>query len=42
MTEALRPIEGPTRLFKKMAERASAVAYLLDARIEEKPFAAIW
>ncbi|MGD0781310.1 MAG: aminopeptidase [Candidatus Aminicenantales bacterium] len=38
MTEALRPIEGPTRLFKKMAERASAVAYLLDARIEEKAF----
>ncbi len=38
MTEALRPIEGPTRLFKEMAERASAVAYLLDARIEEKAF----
>lgn len=38
MTESLRPIEGPTRLFKEMAERASAVAYLLDARIEEKAF----
>jgi leucyl aminopeptidase (aminopeptidase T) len=38
MSEALRPIEGPTRLFKEMAERASAVAYMLDARIEEKAF----
>lgn len=38
MTEALRPIEGPTRLFTEMAERAAAVAYLLDARIEEKAF----
>jgi aminopeptidase len=38
MTESLRPIEEPTRLFEKMAERASAVAYLLDARIEEKAF----
>jgi leucyl aminopeptidase (aminopeptidase T) len=38
MTEALRPIEGPTRLFKEMAARASAVAYLLDSRIEEKAF----
>jgi leucyl aminopeptidase (aminopeptidase T) len=38
MTESLRPIEGPTRRFKEMAGRASAVAYLLDARIEEKAF----
>jgi leucyl aminopeptidase (aminopeptidase T) len=38
MTETLRPIEGPTRLFKEMAQRASAVAYMLDARIEEKAF----
>jgi leucyl aminopeptidase (aminopeptidase T) len=38
MTESLRPIEGPTRLFREMAEKASAVAYLLDARIEEKAF----
>jgi len=38
MTETLRPIQGPTRLFKMMIEKATAVAYLLDARIEEKPF----
>jgi leucyl aminopeptidase (aminopeptidase T) len=40
MTETLRPIEGPTRLFREMASRAQAVAYLLDARIQEKPFRA--
>lgn len=38
MTETLRPISEPTRLFKEMAERASVIAYMLDARIQEKPF----
>ncbi len=38
MTETLRPIKAPTRLFQEMIKRATAVAYLLDARIEEKPF----
>ena len=38
MTETLRPISAPTELFKKLIEEASAVLYLLDARIEEKPF----
>jgi len=38
MTETLRPIQEPTSLFKEMIKRATAVAYLLDARIEEKPF----
>lgn len=38
MTETLRPITQPTRLFTQMAENANAIAYMLDARIEEKPF----
>jgi len=38
MTETLRPITGPTKLFKLLTEKASVIAYLLDARIEEKPF----
>ena len=38
MTETLRPITGPTRLFRALIERASVIAYMLDARIEEKPF----
>lgn len=38
MTETLRPIQEPTRLFREMIKRATAVAYLLDARIAEKPF----
>lgn len=38
MTETLRPITQPTRLFAEIAERANAIAYMLDARIEEKPF----
>lgn len=38
MTEALRPIEGPTALFRAMAEKAGAIAYMLEARIEEKAF----
>jgi len=38
MTETLRPITEPTRLFKEIAKKATAIAYMLDARIEEKPF----
>jgi leucyl aminopeptidase (aminopeptidase T) len=38
MTDTLRPITQPTRLFIEMATKASAIAYMLDARIEEKPF----
>lgn len=38
MTETLRPITNPTSLFKEICERASAIIYLLDPRIEEKPF----
>ncbi len=38
MTETLRPIRKPTSLFKEMARKATAIAYLLEARMEEKPF----
>lgn len=38
MTETLRPITEPTRLFKEMARKAEAIAYMLDSRIQEKPF----
>jgi hypothetical protein len=38
MTETLRPIVEPTKLFKDMIAQADVVTYMLDARIEEKPF----
>ena len=38
MTETLRPITEPTSLFKELAMRATAIAYMLESRIEEKPF----
>jgi leucyl aminopeptidase (aminopeptidase T) len=38
MTETLRPITRPTALFQWLCTKASAMAYMLDARIEEKPF----
>ncbi len=38
MTETLRPITKPTSLFKDMMAHADVAAYMLDARIEEKPF----
>lgn len=38
MTETLRPITRPTALFQLLCTKASAMAYMLDARIEEKPF----
>lgn len=38
MTETLRPIKEPTSLFKDLIKKASATTYLLEGRIEEKPF----
>lgn len=38
MAEALRPIQAPTALFRELIARASATAYLLESRIEEKAF----
>jgi leucyl aminopeptidase (aminopeptidase T) len=38
MAETLRPITEPTTLFQMLCAKASAMAYMLDARIEEKPF----
>jgi aminopeptidase len=38
MTETLRPVVAPTRLLREAAERATAIAYVLEARAEEKPF----
>jgi len=38
MTETLRPITAATSLFQEMAKRASVIAYVLDARFQEKPF----
>jgi len=38
MTETLRPIVEPTRLLREAADRADAIAYVLESRAEEKPF----
>jgi leucyl aminopeptidase (aminopeptidase T) len=38
MTETLRPITAPTSLFQELAKRATVIAYVLDGRIQEKPF----
>jgi leucyl aminopeptidase (aminopeptidase T) len=38
MAETLRPITTPTDLFRIMMDKADVVTYLLDSRIEEKPF----
>lgn len=38
MTETLRPITGPTEIFKRMISEANVVVYMLEPRIEEKPF----
>ncbi len=38
MTETLRPITGATSLFEAMIKKADATIYMLDARVEEKPF----
>lgn len=38
MTETLRPITAPTGIFKLMIAEADVTAYMLDARVAEKPF----
>jgi leucyl aminopeptidase (aminopeptidase T) len=38
MTETLRPITEPTFLFKQLIAKAHVTAYLLEGRIQEKPF----
>lgn len=38
MTETLRPITEPTSLFKQLILKATATTYLLEGRIQEKPF----
>jgi leucyl aminopeptidase (aminopeptidase T) len=38
MTETLRPIQGPTAMFKSMIRKADVTIYMLDSRIEEKGF----
>jgi leucyl aminopeptidase (aminopeptidase T) len=38
LAEALRPVVEPTSLFREMARRATAMAYVLESRLEEKPF----
>ena len=38
MTETLRPITEPTKQFKDLIRSASVSAYMLEGRIQEKPF----
>ncbi len=38
MTETLRPITKPTKLFENLIRSADVTLYLLEGRIEEKPF----
>jgi leucyl aminopeptidase (aminopeptidase T) len=38
MTETLRPIQAPTYLFGEMMKKANVTIYMLDSRVEEKPF----
>jgi leucyl aminopeptidase (aminopeptidase T) len=38
MTETLRPIDAATSIFEVMIKNADATIYMLDARVEEKPF----
>jgi leucyl aminopeptidase (aminopeptidase T) len=38
MTETVRPITEPTAMFKEMIAMADVTMYMLDARVEEKPF----
>lgn len=38
MTETLRPITKPTKLFESLIRSADVTLYLLEGRIEEKPF----
>ncbi|OGF58696.1 MAG: hypothetical protein A2Y62_12935 [Candidatus Fischerbacteria bacterium RBG_13_37_8] len=38
MTETLRPIQKETKIFVDMMKKATVTAYMLESRIEEKPF----
>jgi leucyl aminopeptidase (aminopeptidase T) len=38
MTETVRPITEPTAIFKEMIAMAEVTMYMLDARVQEKPF----
>jgi len=38
MTETVRPITEPTAMFKEMIALADVTMYMLDARVQEKPF----
>ena len=38
MTETVRPIDAPTSIFKEMIAMADVTMYMLDARVQEKPF----
>ena len=38
MPEELRPVIGPTRLLRALAQKASCIVYTLESRLEEKPF----
>jgi leucyl aminopeptidase (aminopeptidase T) len=38
MTETVRPITAPTAMFKEMMAMADVTMYMLDARVQEKPF----
>ncbi|MFA4948434.1 MAG: hypothetical protein WC674_08020, partial [Candidatus Krumholzibacteriia bacterium] len=38
MTETVRPITAPTAIFKEMIAMADVTMYMLDARVQEKPF----
>jgi len=38
MTETLRPISAPTKMFAEMIKWADVTMYMLDARVEEKAF----
>jgi leucyl aminopeptidase (aminopeptidase T) len=38
MTETVRPIAAPTAIFKDMIATANLTMYMLDARVQEKPF----
>jgi leucyl aminopeptidase (aminopeptidase T) len=38
MTETLRPIDKPTKIFEEMIKQADVTIYMLEGRVEEKPF----
>ena len=38
MTETLRPIAEPTKLFRELAPKASVMLYMLEGRVPEKNF----